>query len=109
MSAKAPRIKDKYVLRLYVCEGTPQSVAALHNLRKLCEKHLLGRYQIEVIDLEKNPELAHDDQIVAVPTLVRKLPSPIRKFIGNLANPDRILVDFDLLPHVANAGGAHAC
>jgi circadian clock protein KaiB len=101
MSAEAQPQNDKYVLRLYVTDGTPQSVLAQRNLKQLCEEHLAGRYQIEVIDLIKNPQLAKDDQILAVPTLVRELPSPIRKFIGNLSDPERVLVDFDLRP---NAG-----
>lgn len=83
-------------LLLYVAGPTPKSVAALRNLEQLCEKHLAGRYSIEVIDLMKNPHLAQGDQILAVPTLVRKLPSPIRKMIGNLSNTERVLVGFDL-------------
>ncbi len=103
MSKKDSHKNDKYVLRLYITGNTPQSLAALRNLKELCEEHLTGRYQIEVIDLLKNPERAKDDQILAVPTLVRKLPSPIRKFIGTLSNPERILVDFDLRPNEAVA------
>jgi circadian clock protein KaiB len=99
MSAKAQPQNDKYFLRLYVTDGTPQSVLAQRNLKQLCEEHLAGRYHIEVIDLIKNPQLAQADQILVVPTLVRKLPSPIRKFIGSLSNPERVLVDFDLRPH----------
>lgn len=83
-------------LRLYVAGPTPKSLAALRNLEKLCEEHLAGRYHIEVVDLMKNPQLAQGDQILAVPTLVRKLPSPIRKIIGNLSNTDRVLVGLDL-------------
>ena len=93
--------EEKYLLRMYITDGTPQSLIALRNLRELCEKHLAGRYHIEVIDLLKNPERAQDDQIVAVPTLVRELPTPIRKFIGNLSNSQRVLVDFDLRPNKA--------
>lgn len=88
----------KYALRLYITDNSPRSVAAWHNLKELCEAHLPGRYQIEVIDLLKNPERAQEDQILAVPTLVKNLPRPIQKFIGNLSNPQRVLVDFDLLP-----------
>ena len=98
MSAETKPENGKYLLRLYVAENTPQSILALRNLKQLCEEHLAGRYHIEVIDLQKHPHLAHDDQILAVPTLVRELPSPIRKFIGNLSNPERVLIDFDLLP-----------
>src|ERR1700731_4471393 len=89
----APKTWD---LLLYVAGPTPKSVAALRNLEQLCEKHLAGRYHIEVIDLMKNPHLAQSDQILAVPTLVRKLPSPIRKMIGNLSNTERVLVGFDV-------------
>jgi circadian clock protein KaiB len=89
-------------LRLYVAGPTPNSVAAFRNLEKICEEHLAGRYHIEVIDLMKNPKLAQGDQILAVPTLVRQLPSPIRKIIGNLSNTERVLVGLDLRPHDAN-------
>ena len=89
-------------LRLYVAGPTPKSVAAFRNLEQLCEEHLAGRYRIEVIDLMKNPQLAQGDQILAVPTLVRKLPSPIRKIIGNLSNTERVLVGLDLRPRNAD-------
>ena len=85
-------------LRLYVAGPTPKSVAAFRNLEQLCEEHLAGRYRIEIIDLMKNPQLAGNDQILAVPTLVRKLPSPIRKIIGNLSNRERVIVSLDLRP-----------
>ena len=98
MAAKALRAEDKYVLRLYVSDNTPQSAVAYGNLKKLCQLHLAGRYTLEVIDLVKNPERAMADRILAVPTLVRKLPVPIRKFIGNLADPERVLIDFDVQP-----------
>jgi circadian clock protein KaiB len=83
-------------LRLYVAGPTPKSVAALRNLEQLCEEHLAGRYRLEVIDLIKNPQLAQGDQILAVPALVRRLPSPIRKIIGNLSNTERVFVGLDL-------------
>jgi circadian clock protein KaiB len=86
-------------LRLYVAGPTPKSVAAFRNLEKICEEHLAGRYHIEVIDLMKKPQLAQGDQILAVPTLVRKLPVPIRKIIGSLSNTERVLVGLDLRPH----------
>jgi circadian clock protein KaiB len=89
-------------LRLYVAGPTLKSVAALRNLEQLCEEHLGGHYRIEVIDLIKNPELALSDQILAVPTLVRKLPLPIRKSIGNLSKTDRVLLSFDLRPRDAD-------
>ena len=102
MSADTTGKTKKYVLRLYVAGNTSQSLLAEHNLRQLCAEHLAGRFHIEVIDLLKNPNLAHDDQILAVPTLVRELPVPIRKFIGTLSDPHRVLVDFDLCPNEGN-------
>ena len=89
-------------LRLYVAGPTPNSVAAFRNLEQICEEHLAGRYHIEVVDLIKNPKLAQGDQILAVPTLVRQLPPPIRKIIGNLSNTERVLVGLDLRLHDAN-------
>ncbi len=86
-------------LRLYVAGQTPKSQAAFANLKKLCEEHLKGRCRIEVIDLVKNPKLAAGDQILAIPTLVRKLPEPIRKIIGDLSDTERVLVGLDILPH----------
>jgi len=85
-----------YELRLYVAGQTPKSVLALANLRHICETHLHGRYEIEVIDLMENPQLAQGDQILAVPTLVRRLPEPIKKIIGDLSNTERVLVGLDL-------------
>ena len=87
-----------FELRLYVAGQTEKSVAAFANLKKICEEHLAGRYRIEVIDLLKNPQLARNDQIIAVPTLVRKLPEPIRKIIGDLSKTERVLVGLDLRP-----------
>jgi circadian clock protein KaiB len=88
-------------LRLYVAGQTPKSLAAFANLKKICEEHLAGKYTIEVIDLLKNPMLAKGDQILAIPTLVRKLPEPVRKIIGDLSNMERVLVGLDLQPGVA--------
>lgn len=85
-----------YDLRLYVAGQTPKSVLALANLRQICEEHLQGRYEIEVIDLMENPQLAKGDQILALPTLVRRLPEPIKKIIGDLSNTERVLVGLDL-------------
>jgi len=85
-------------LRLYVAGQTPKSVAAFTNLKRICEEHLKGQYHIEVIDLLKQPQLAKGDQILAVPTLVRKLPQPIKKIIGDLSNTERVLVGLDLRP-----------
>jgi circadian clock protein KaiB len=87
---------EKWYLRLYVAGETPRAVAALSNLKRICEEHLSGRYEIEVVDLIKNPRLASGDQILAVPTLVRRLPPPMKKIIGDLANETRVLVGLDL-------------
>ena len=89
--------KEKiWELRLYVAGQTPKSIAAFANLKKICEEHLAGQYHIEVIDLIKKPQLASGDQILAIPTLVRKLPSPIRKIIGDLSDTERVLVGLNL-------------
>jgi circadian clock protein KaiB len=85
-------------LRLYVAGQTAKSLLAFANLKRICEEHLGGSYQIEVVDLMKNPELAKGDQIFALPTLVRKLPEPVRKIIGDLSNTERVLVGLDLRP-----------
>ena len=85
-------------LRLYVAGQTPKSLAAFANLKKICEEHLVGKYKIEVIDLLKCPQLAKGDQILAIPTLVRKLPEPIKKIIGDLSNTERVLIGLDLRP-----------
>lgn len=85
-------------LRLYVAGQTPKSLLAFANLKRICEQHLAGNYQIEVIDLVKNPQLAKGDQILALPTLVRKLPEPVRRIIGDLSNIERVLVGLDLRP-----------
>jgi len=92
-------------LRLYVAGQTPKSLAAFVNLKQICEERLQGQYLIEVIDLLVTPQLAEDDQILAIPTLVRKLPVPIRKIIGDLSNTERVLVGLDLLPRAS--GGPH--
>ena len=91
-------LDETWELRLYVAGQTPKSVTALVNLRKYCEQHLKGRYKIEVIDLLVNPQLAEGDQILAIPTLVRKVPEPIRKIIGDLSNEERVLVGLDVRP-----------
>jgi circadian clock protein KaiB len=85
-------------LRLYVAGQTPKSMTAFANLKRLCEEHLAGKYRIEVVDLLKEPQLARGDQILALPTLVRKLPEPIKKIIGDLSNTERTLVGLDLRP-----------
>jgi len=102
--AKAPTLAEdkpgvaEWQLRLYVAGQTAKSIAAFDNLKRVCETHLAGRYTIEVIDLLVNPRLAAGDQILAVPTLVRKFPEPIRKIIGDLSNEERVLVGLDVQP-----------
>lgn len=91
-------VAEFWELRLYVAGQTPRAVTAFANLKKLCDEHLAGEYRIEVVDLLKNPQLARGDQILAVPTLVRKLPAPVRKIIGDLSNTERVLVGLDLRP-----------
>jgi len=87
---------EKWNLRLYTAGQSPKSLAALDNLKRMCEQHLAGRYTIEVVDLLKNPRLAKDDQIVAIPTLVRKLPEPLRRIVGDLSDTERALVGLQL-------------
>ena len=90
--------RPAWELRLYVAGQTPSRVAAFANLKEICEEHMSGQYEIEVIDLLKDPQLAKGDQILAMPTLVRKLPEPVRKIIGDLSNTERVLVGLDLRP-----------
>jgi circadian clock protein KaiB len=90
--------QDGWLLRLYVAGQTLKSITAFANLKRICEEHLEGRYRIEVIDLLVNPALAKDDQILALPTLVRRLPEPIKKIIGDLSNSERVLVGLDIRP-----------
>ena len=85
-------------LRLYVAGQTPKSIAALANLKRLCADHLAGRYRIEIVDLVKRPQLARRDEIIVIPTLVRQLPPPIRKIIGDLSNEQKVLVGLDVMP-----------
>ncbi len=93
---RTARRRAEWELRLYVAGKSPRSVSAFENLKRICETHLQGKYRIEVVDLLENPTLAKGDQIVAVPTLVRKLPPPVKKILGNLANEERVLVGLDL-------------
>jgi circadian clock protein KaiB len=93
--------RAEWVLRLYIAGLTSKAVDALDNLKRICEEHLKGRYVIEVIDLLRNPALAEGDQILATPTLVRALPPPMKKIIGNLASGDRVLIGLDLRPGIA--------
>ncbi len=102
-AARKKSPSDEWILRLYVAGQSPRSAAALRNLELICEEHLAGRYRIEVIDLLKQPQLARGDQIVAVPTLVRHLPPPMKKIIGDLSNADRVLVGLDLRPRGTRA------
>ena len=95
----SPSGAQAYQLRLYVAGQTPKSVLAFTNLKQICEQHLQGRYAIEIIDLVNTPQLAQGDQIFALPTLVRRLPEPIKKIIGDLSNTERVLVGLDLRVH----------
>jgi circadian clock protein KaiB len=95
---KLAAVAAQWELRLYIAGQTQKSVAAFANLKRICEEHLKGKYRIEVIDLLKNPQLARGDQILAVPTLVRKLPEPMKKIIGDLSNEERVLVGLDVRP-----------
>lgn len=95
--AKTPEaVPEKWLLRLYVAGQTAKSLTAFGNLKRICDEHLEGRYQIEVIDLLIQPALAKDDQILALPTLVRRLPSPVKRIIGDLSNTERVLVGLDI-------------
>ncbi len=96
--AKTRPDPSRWDLRLYVAGQTPNAIAAFANLKRICEEHLEGRYRIEVMDLLRNPTLARGDQIIALPTLVRKLPPPIKKIIGDLSNTERVLVGLDIRP-----------
>lgn len=91
-----PADAERFVLRLYIAGQTPRCMRAFTNLKRICEEHLADRYRIEIIDLLENPQLARGDQILAVPTLVRQLPEPVKKIIGDLSNTERVLVGLDL-------------
>ena len=97
-AAKSKLSKERWELRLYVAGNTPKSMSALSNLKKYCELHLKDKYSLEVIDLLEHPQLAAGDQILAIPTLVRKVPVPIRKIIGDLSNEEKVLVGLDIRP-----------
>jgi len=98
VSKARPRKADSgsYILRLYVAGRSPKSVAAITNIKQICEENLQGRYELEVIDLYQQPQLAQDEQIIAVPTLIRKLPPPLRRIIGDMSNTERVLVGLDI-------------
>jgi circadian clock protein KaiB len=100
-----PTDPSQWHLRLYVAGTTTKSMIALQNLKRICDEHLQGKYDIEIIDLVKTPALAQGDQILAIPTLVRKLPEPIRKIIGDLSNTERVLVGLDLKQRGSVVGG----
>ncbi len=101
---KPPKNDGEYWdLRLYVAGQTSRSIRAFENLKRICEEHLSGKYRIEVVDLLENPKLAAGDQILAIPTLVRKLPEPVRKIIGDLSDTERVLVGLDLRPRLQEA------
>jgi len=97
---------NRYVLRLYVAGQTPKSVDAITNIKKICDEYLNGRYALAVIDLYQQPQLAQGEQIIAVPTLIKKLPLPLRRIIGDMSNTERVLVGLDLKPR--GVGGDHA-
>ena len=101
--SRASPQRAKWELKLYVAGQTAKSLQAFANLKRICEEHLAGEYHIEVVDLLKNPQLAKGDQILALPTLVRKLPEPVRKIIGDLSNTERVLVGLDLRPRTSKA------
>lgn len=90
----------KYILKLYVAGITPRSMKAILNIKQICRDHLEGRYELEIIDIYQQPVLARGEQIVAAPTLIKKLPPPLRKFIGDMSDTEKILVGFDLIPRV---------
>ena len=95
---KKPAASDFFILRLYIAGQTPNSIAAIANLKKICEEKLKGKYRIEVVDLLEKPQLAKGDQIIAIPTLVRRLPPPVKKIIGNLSKTESVIVGLDLQP-----------
>ncbi len=108
LKTRTPKLDEEpspefWILRLYVAGQTPKSLTAFANLKRICEEHLAGQYRIEIVDLLENPQLAAGDQILAIPTLVRQLPPPVRKIIGDLSNTERVLVGLDLRPEVREA------
>jgi circadian clock protein KaiB len=98
LSASAPAPDGKWAMRLYVAGQSPRSTAAIANLRRICDEYVPGKYEVEIVDLLRNPELAKSDQIVAIPTLVKKLPIPVRHIIGDLSATERVLVSLELRP-----------
>ncbi len=100
MKPSALTVEKSWNLRLYIAGQTPKSITALTNLKKICEQHLANQYNIEIIDLVRHPELARKDQILAIPTLVRRLPPPLKKIIGDLSNSEKVLLGLDMEPRV---------
>lgn len=96
-AASIERSNARYILKLYITGTTPRSTQAIVNIRKICEEHLQGRYDLEVVDISQNPTLAEGEQIIAAPTLIKKLPHPLRRFIGDMSQTERILLGLDLL------------
>lgn len=105
-SALGPAPGERYVLRLYVTGSTPRSVRAIENMRRICEEHLPGRYDLEVIDIYQNPDATREAQIIAAPTLVKMLPEPLRRVIGDLSDHERVLAGLNLAPRPPEPGGA---
>ena len=99
-AAAAAKSAEHYLLRLYVTGSTPHSARAIANIRAICEEHLEGRYDFEVVNIIENPQLAEGEQIIAAPTLIKKLPLPLRRFIGDMSNTERILIGLDLRPAI---------
>lgn len=97
--AAVPLAPERYILKLYVTGLTTRSARAIENLRAFCEKHLAGRYELQVIDVYQQPELTRSEQVVAIPTLIKKLPLPLRRLIGDMSDEERVLVGLDILPH----------
>ncbi len=100
-------VPDTYLLRLYVTGMTPKSIRAIANIKKICEEHLQGRYALEVVDLYQQPQLAQGEQIIAAPTLIKELPQPLRRIIGDLSNTERVLVGLDLRRKVSEVVDPH--
>jgi len=99
VTGDSPGSGERYILKLYVTGMTSRSAHAIQNLRTFCEKHLAGRYELQVIDVYQQPELTRTEQIVAIPTLIKKLPLPLRRLIGDMSDEERVLVGLDILPH----------
>jgi circadian clock protein KaiB len=110
MEVAAPlQAVTRYVLRLYITGSTPRSTRAITNIRKICEEHLEGRYDLEIVDISQHPTLAEGEQIIAAPTLIKKLPLPLRRFIGDMSQTERILLGLDLREAAKKASSAEKC